>query len=173
MGQDISSIRSCPICWWLHLSLVSTLGAHSSFHASPWAHLTTSSHSLCDDDNFRWDPVLPWPWISLRASRYTVLVSSAQENTSAMVSSTWRPAGLVDQAGFASLLKMNKQRSVAFSAMMFMKRCWPYERLQLHFLKDVRCHVWIHSAFLLKWVHTWPVPIQRANAHGHCTSSIQ
>ena len=34
--------------------------------------------------------------------------------------------------------------------------------ISLHFLKEVRCHVWSHSAFVLKW----PVPIKRAKAHG-------
>ena len=40
---------------------------------------------------------------------------------------------------------MNKQRrSVAFSAMLFMKSCWP--NVHLNHLQLLHCHVWSHSA---------------------------
>ena len=58
------------------------------------------------------------------------------------------------------------KKSSVFSAFFYTEAfCYLQEAkiISLHFLKDVRCHVLSHSAFVLKW----PVPIKRVNAHGH------
>ena len=72
-----------------------------------------------------------------------------------------------------------EKNSAVFSAFLFYREefCYFQEAKLFHciFLKTCAVIVWIHSAVVLKSVHPWPVPIQRANAHGHvsCTSDIK
>ena len=72
-----------------------------------------------------------------------MLASSAQETSSAMVSYTWRPAGLADQAGFASLLKRRFLSNVVYEEVLTRLTYVHLKHLQLHFLKEcaVMCEV--------------------------------